>query len=568
MDEDTMHILDDSSSDRTSDSANGSFMRLWDLHNGVTCSSLATLESGTDLEGLVDDKDIAAKAVAFVVNSSRKGVVPLCAQIAKILRAKRRLEKTVELQQQELVTLRGPGEPLSGCRYSGRTSRSTSPTPPSLASYDDSPLNRRCSKIVDHKPSRCSQYSSLSSSPRDSQSLDDQPESLYTITSSHVPTSIADDLSQDHAHQRRNDRVPSHQHVIQAEIHSVPEDSTRVRNPTDPVESSNRLQQPDVVKLSKEVQCSTLMEQSEELQRKYQQAAQAQSQLELDLLKAKAEIERLKLQLKAVDELKDERQRVCEMRIVNELPSRTTILDETIYPKTKKSPSTSPTTLPQLNSGATSPRNRSNSSSSNKPESPRPALVILPGCKCTRCTDHHQHPKSAHGRGNFKVPSPPAGTGYTTSNTQNRLTIHLDDHVSVKGDRTGYVRYIGHIDHSTNPQAIYVGVQLDLPVGRNDGLIHGKRYFWCHRNHGVFLPIQDVTAIISRKPSSKRPKIGGEKIRKHSLDSDSSSNSTKPKPNGYPMKRNKAGKPKRLLSADSCNLIQNSEIQPQPPVST
>ena len=47
-------------------------------------------ESGTDLEGLIDDKDVAAKAVAFVVNSSRRGVVPLCAHIAKILKAKRR----------------------------------------------------------------------------------------------------------------------------------------------------------------------------------------------------------------------------------------------------------------------------------------------------------------------------------------------------------------------------------------------------------------------------------------------------------------------------------------------
>ncbi len=46
MDDDNIHILDDSSSDRSpvsSDSANGSFMRLWDLHNGGTCSSLATL---------------------------------------------------------------------------------------------------------------------------------------------------------------------------------------------------------------------------------------------------------------------------------------------------------------------------------------------------------------------------------------------------------------------------------------------------------------------------------------------------------------------------------------------
>ena len=38
----------------------------------------------------MEDKEIAARAVAFVVNSTRKGIVPLCADIANLLRAKRR----------------------------------------------------------------------------------------------------------------------------------------------------------------------------------------------------------------------------------------------------------------------------------------------------------------------------------------------------------------------------------------------------------------------------------------------------------------------------------------------
>lgn len=38
----------------------------------------------------MEDKEIAARAVAFVVNGSRKGIVPLCADVANLLRAKRR----------------------------------------------------------------------------------------------------------------------------------------------------------------------------------------------------------------------------------------------------------------------------------------------------------------------------------------------------------------------------------------------------------------------------------------------------------------------------------------------
>lgn len=47
-------------------------------------------EGSVELSNLVEDKEIAARAVAFVVNGSRKGIVPLCADVANLLRAKRR----------------------------------------------------------------------------------------------------------------------------------------------------------------------------------------------------------------------------------------------------------------------------------------------------------------------------------------------------------------------------------------------------------------------------------------------------------------------------------------------
>ena len=46
-----------------------------------------------ELKDLVEDKEIAACAVAFVVNSTRKGIVPLCADVASLMRSKRRLVK-------------------------------------------------------------------------------------------------------------------------------------------------------------------------------------------------------------------------------------------------------------------------------------------------------------------------------------------------------------------------------------------------------------------------------------------------------------------------------------------
>ncbi|ELU02719.1 hypothetical protein CAPTEDRAFT_191346 [Capitella teleta] len=45
-------------------------------------------ENSSQLQSLVVDKELAARAVAFVVSSSRKGIVPLCADVANLLKAK------------------------------------------------------------------------------------------------------------------------------------------------------------------------------------------------------------------------------------------------------------------------------------------------------------------------------------------------------------------------------------------------------------------------------------------------------------------------------------------------
>lgn len=52
----------------------------------------ALLFSGSagDLTSAIGDKAVAAKAVAFVVSSTRKGIVAHCADVANLLRAKQR----------------------------------------------------------------------------------------------------------------------------------------------------------------------------------------------------------------------------------------------------------------------------------------------------------------------------------------------------------------------------------------------------------------------------------------------------------------------------------------------
>lgn len=104
-----------------SENTNGSWN--WDTED-VSVSRLHLGPPSDELQDIVEDKEIAACAVAFVVNSTRKGIVPLCADVASLMRAKRRLEKQVVRLKREVEVLRNSS-------HHG----SHSSTPTSLQSY-------------------------------------------------------------------------------------------------------------------------------------------------------------------------------------------------------------------------------------------------------------------------------------------------------------------------------------------------------------------------------------------------------------------------------------------------
>nr|XP_042899072.1 CAP-Gly domain-containing linker protein 1 isoform X3 [Parasteatoda tepidariorum] len=81
---------------------------------------------------------------------------------------------------------------------------------------------------------------------------------------------------------------------------------------------------------------------------------------------------------------------------------------------------------------------------------------------------------------------------------------------STTGVKTGVLRFIGETDFAKGEWA---GIELDEPVGKNDGSVAGKRYFTCPMKYGLFSPIHKIS-LVGGTSSSRTPSVRGAPIRR------------------------------------------------------
>ncbi|XP_064267629.1 kinesin-like protein KIF13B isoform X1 [Passer domesticus] len=82
------------------------------------------------------------------------------------------------------------------------------------------------------------------------------------------------------------------------------------------------------------------------------------------------------------------------------------------------------------------------------------------------------------------------------------------EYVTVGTNKTGIVRYIGPTDFQ---EGTWVGVELDLPSGKNDGSIGGKQYFRCNPGYGLLVK----PGRVRRAPGPARRRSSGLRLQEN-----------------------------------------------------
>ncbi|KAJ3606514.1 hypothetical protein NHX12_026035 [Muraenolepis orangiensis] len=74
--------------------------------------------------------------------------------------------------------------------------------------------------------------------------------------------------------------------------------------------------------------------------------------------------------------------------------------------------------------------------------------------------------------------------------------------VTVGTNKSGTVRYVGPTDFA---EGTWIGVELDVPAGKNDGSVGGRRYFDCNHGYGVLVrPDRVMRGGVKRRGQQRR----------------------------------------------------------------
>ncbi|XP_056437594.1 kinesin-like protein KIF13B isoform X2 [Gadus chalcogrammus] len=80
------------------------------------------------------------------------------------------------------------------------------------------------------------------------------------------------------------------------------------------------------------------------------------------------------------------------------------------------------------------------------------------------------------------------------------------EYVAVGTNKTGTVRYVGPTDFA---EGVWIGVELEVPAGKNDGSVAGRRYFLCNHGYGMLVRPDRVTRVKRRRQQRRGANLSG-----------------------------------------------------------
>uniref|UniRef100_A0A8D1WHU6 Kinesin family member 13B n=1 Tax=Sus scrofa TaxID=9823 RepID=A0A8D1WHU6_PIG len=99
-----------------------------------------------------------------------------------------------------------------------------------------------------------------------------------------------------------------------------------------------------------------------------------------------------------------------------------------------------------------------------------------------------EDPPASGGPGDSSAGGQPLGKLDVSSDSEEASEVpewlKEGEYVTVGTNKTGIVRFVGPTDFQ---EGTWVGVELDLPSGKNDGSIGGKQYFKCNPGYGLLV---------------------------------------------------------------------------------
>ncbi|GBM72753.1 CAP-Gly domain-containing linker protein 1 [Araneus ventricosus] len=116
----------------------------------------------------------------------------------------------------------------------------------------------------------------------------------------------------------------------------------------------------------------------------------------------------------------------------------------------------------------------------------------VPRACCSQRSEYADHPSGPVKKDSTQGMSGVSSFHHGDTDEYKEWQKLVGERVCISGVKQGILRYFGRTNFA---QGYWCGVELDEPVGKNNGTVNDVVYFNCRPNHGIFAPVSKVSKL-------------------------------------------------------------------------